>query len=225
MPGVCSTEGYGLAKHDRSSSALNTNDRELLVRAQEGDADAFRALLGPQVASLRRLAFAFTGNWDEADDLAQEALVKAFRLLGSFEGRSQLSTWLYAVTRGVCRDWCRSRSVRQRVEAASVEGELSSSEGVPQDRELEQRELGEQLWSAIQTLEPEFRSALVLCDIEGLSYGEIAEIEGVPVGTVRSRLNRARVRLRHQLIATHPSLAPRQGSSARDSSFPGGLRD
>jgi RNA polymerase sigma-70 factor, ECF subfamily len=200
---------------------LNSKEHGLLLRAREGDAAAFQALLGPVVPSLRRLAFAFAGNWDEADDLAQEALVKAFRLLDSFEERSAFSTWLYAVTRGVCRDWCRSRSVRRRAQEVSVGDSLMSHRSL-QDEELAQRELAEELWSAIQILDPEFRAVLVLFDVEGLSYGEIAEIEGLPIGTVRSRLSRARARLRRHLSAVHPSLTPggRQGADGSRSWFP-----
>jgi DNA-directed RNA polymerase specialized sigma24 family protein len=97
------------------------------------------------------------------------------------------------------------------------------SHGSLQDEELAQRELSQELWSAIQTLDSEFRAALVLFDVEGLSYGEIAEIEGVPIGTVRSRLSRARARIRRHLSASHPSLMPRgqRGVDGRRSSFPG----
>jgi RNA polymerase sigma-70 factor (ECF subfamily) len=203
-------------------TSLNSKEHALLLRARDGDAAAFQALLGPLVPSLRRLAFAFAGNWDEADDLAQEALVKAFRHLDSFEERSALSTWLYAVTRGVCRDWCRSRAVRRRAQEVSA-GDSLVSHGSLQDEELAQRELAQELWSAIQTLEPEFRAVLVLFDVEGLSYGEIAEIEGLPIGTVRSRLSRARARIRRHLSASHPSLTPRgrRGTDGPRSSFPG----
>jgi RNA polymerase sigma-70 factor (ECF subfamily) len=180
-------------------------ERSLLVRARLGDAEAFHALLVPRQASLRRLAFAFTGNWDEADDLAQEAMVKAFRVLASFEERSAFSTWLYSVTRSVCRDWHRRFSV-DRFQPADFDDRVA--EGLLQDELLEKRELSQVLWTAIQRLDPEFRTTLVLSDVEGLSYQEIAEVEGVPVGTVRSRLSRARSRLRQMLSQAHPSLLP-----------------
>jgi RNA polymerase sigma-70 factor (ECF subfamily) len=193
---------------------LELSEHDLLVRALEGNARAFQKLLGPQIPTLRRLAFAFARNWDEADDLAQEAIVKAFRLLPSFEERSRLSTWVYSVARSVCRDWHRNRAVRQRSEDSAAEV-WPSAEGLLPDELLVDRELGEELWAAIRVLEPEFRTALVLCDVEGLSYGEIAQIESVPIGTVRSRLHRARTQLRRHLSELHPSLLPRQHAPVR----------
>jgi RNA polymerase sigma-70 factor (ECF subfamily) len=198
-------------------TAVNQNERDLLAKARLGDAEAFHALLLPRQASLRRLAFAFTGNWDEADDLAQEAMVKAFRALGSFEERSAFSTWLYSIARSVCRDWHRRLS-GDRFQLAELDDRVG--EGLLQDELLEKRELSEVLWSAIQRLDPEFRTTLVLSDVEGLSYQEIAEVEDVPVGTVRSRLSRARARLRKMLSQAHPSLLP-QSRHTSDSSSPG----
>jgi RNA polymerase sigma-70 factor (ECF subfamily) len=201
---------------------LDPLEVELLAKARLGDAEAFHVLLVPLQASLRRLAFAFTGNWDEADDLAQEAMVKAFHVLSSFEERSAFSTWLYSVTRGVCRDWYRRRSL-DRFQSSDFDEQTAG--GLLQDELLEKRELSAVLWAAIQRLEPDFRTALVLSDVEGLSYQEIAEIEALPVGTVRSRLSRARSRLRRILGAAHPSLLPgsRRTPQGRPSSSPGAI--
>lgn len=199
---------------------LESVERDLLARARLGDAEAFHALLLPRHGSLRRLAFSFTGNWDEADDLAQEAMVKAFRVLPTFEQRSAFSTWLYAVARSVCRDFHRRKSA-DRVQSSEPDDQAAC--GSLQDQLLENHELSQILWLAIQRLEPEFRATLVLSDVEGLSYQEIAEIEALPVGTVRSRLSRARARLRRMLTVAHPSLLPlgRSALGGRSSSSPG----
>lgn len=201
---------------------LKSLEHHLLAKAREGDAAAFQSLLAPLIPSLRRLAYAFAGNWDEADDLAQEALVKAFRGLDAFEERSSLSTWLYAITRSVCRDWYRARGAKRRDAEPLADDSAVSAAGL-QDELIEQRELRLELWDAIQTLDPEFRAVVVLFDIEGLSYTEIAEIEAVPLGTVRSRLNRARQRLRTHLLEVHPSIQPR-GRVAERRSSPGSER-
>jgi RNA polymerase sigma-70 factor, ECF subfamily len=171
---------------------------DLLELAQQGDSGAFEQLIRPHIASIRRFAFAFSRDWSDADDLAQEALIKAFRSLPTFEGRSSLSTWLYALTRNLCHDHYRSRlakarALEQPLDAAS----LDASED--QERELVQKDEAAELWHAIRSLEPSFRVPLVLCDIEELSYEKVAEIEGVPLGTVRSRLSRARDKLRQRL--------------------------
>jgi RNA polymerase sigma-70 factor (ECF subfamily) len=200
----------------------DSDEAVLLARAREGDASAFQLLLGPVIPSLRRLAFAFTGNWDEADDLAQETLVKAFRGLDSFSARSALSTWIYAVGRSVCRDWYRSRSARQRRDTQQLRESLPAA-ALQQEETLVELERSHELWESVQSLEPEFRTTLVLCDVEGLSYAEVADILGVPVGTVRSRLSRARGRLRKLLVREHPSMLPRE-FRVPESSPPGGLR-
>jgi RNA polymerase sigma-70 factor, ECF subfamily len=198
-----------------------SDEAALLNRAREGDAAAFQALLGPVIPSLRRLAFAFTGNWDEADDLAQETLVKAFRSLDSFSERSPLATWIYAVGRSVCRDWYRSRASRQRRDTQQLRESLPA-DALQQEETLVELERSRELWQSVQSLEPEFRTTLVLCDVEGLSYAETADILGVPVGTVRSRLSRARGRLRKVLVREHPSMLPREFRT-HDSSPPGSL--
>jgi RNA polymerase sigma-70 factor (ECF subfamily) len=123
--------------------------------------------------------------------------VKAFRAIDTFSGRSSLSTWLYSVTRSVCHDWYRGRTARARLRESEIEDAPDS--GDPQDLLLESKEGVVQLWSAIKQLEPEFRIPVVLFDIEGLPYEEIARIERVPVGTVRSRISRGRQKLRDAL--------------------------
>jgi RNA polymerase sigma-70 factor (ECF subfamily) len=171
-------------------------DRQLLVRAQAGDAEAFGELIRPHVPSVRRFAYAFARRWSDADDLAQDALLKAFRAISGFEGRSSLSTWLYSVTRSVCLDHCRSKLAQARnVEQLYAEEEAPSPSPGP-DRLLETRDEAEQLWCSLKRLPAEFRVPLVLYEIEGLGYEEIARVEAIPIGTVRSRLSRARQQLK-----------------------------
>ena len=154
----------------------------------------FQALVRPHLDSLRRFALSFAKNEVEADDLAQEALIKAFRFFHTFDGRSSLSTWLYTVARSVYLDSLRSR--RSREQSHEVELEDARRDSSPnQEILMEQRESSAQLWAAIRRLEEPFRIALVLADIEELDYDTIAAIEGVAAGTVKSRVSRARSRL------------------------------
>ena len=172
----------------------------LLEMAQAGDNRAFEQLIRPHVASVRRFAFAFTRNWDDADDLAQDALIKAFRALPSFESKSSLSTWLYTVTRNTCHDYYRGRLAKTR-ELEDAFDEAAARDETDRDQEelLLEKATAEQLWTAIRQLPPEFKVVVVLCDVEGLSYAEVAEVEQVPIGTVRSRLSRARSKLKQLL--------------------------
>lgn len=156
----------------------------------------------PHIASLRRFAFAFSRDWSEADDLAQEALIKAFRSISGFRGDSGLATWLYAIARTTFIDSRRGRQARARASEQELTTEPpDNSAGV--EEALSARREARRLWKAIEALEPRFRVPLVLFEIEGMSYDEIATIEEVPVGTIRSRLNRARARLLELLGALH----------------------
>jgi RNA polymerase sigma-70 factor (ECF subfamily) len=203
-------------------------DRDLLERARAGDSRAFGELIRPHVPSVRRFAYAFARRWSDADDLAQEALLKAFRSMPSYEGRAALGTWLYSVTRSVCYDHYRSRLAHAR----NAEDPLDElSEGAPAsplagpERQLEARDDAELLWRALKALPAEFRVPLVLYEIEGLGYDEIASVEGVPIGTIRSRLSRARQQLRARLGPPEPVPVAAVGtSSASSSSNPGSAR-
>lgn len=165
-----------------------------LERAKQGDPVAFQELVRPHIPKLRRLAYTYCRNWDEADDVAQDSLLKAYRSFHTYEARSAISTWLYSVTRSVCNDWYR----RKRSSRATDTTELSPEQSDTADTQeylLEQKSEVERLWQAIHTLPEEFRVPLVLSDVEGLAYEEIARMESIPIGTVRSRLSRARRKL------------------------------
>lgn len=196
----------GLADHHKVKHLQAVEDTKLLDRARAGDPNAFTELVRPELDRLRRFAFAFAGNWADADDLAQEALVKAYRSLPSFRGESSLSTWLYAVARSTYIDSRRGRTAKSRAREDELDDHLESPGGGA-DELLERRREIARLWSSIQLLEERFRVPLVLCDIEGMSYDHVATVEEIPVGTVRSRLSRARAKLLELL-------SPESGSDA-----------
>jgi RNA polymerase sigma-70 factor (ECF subfamily) len=171
--------------------------------AQSGDARAFERLIAAHVEKIRRFARAFARSDADADDLAQEALIKVYRSIRSYRLEAAFSTWLYAVVRNAYLDAQKSRAGRARAsERPLPPGER---EGQPDEAPLAPDELlaraqeRQRLWEAIGRVSEEFRTALVLFDVEGLSYEEIAAIERIPLGTVKSRLKRGRDQLRRQL--------------------------
>jgi RNA polymerase sigma-70 factor (ECF subfamily) len=172
-------------------------------RAQAGEVRAFERLIAVHVEKIRRYARAFARTDADADDLAQEALIKVFRSIRSYRLEAAFSTWLYAVVRNAFLDVQKSRAGRAR----ASERPLDASDGEPAgeqpalapDELLSQAQERQQLWDAIGRISPEFRTALVLFDVEGLSYEEIAAIESIPLGTVKSRLKRGRDQLRREL--------------------------
>lgn len=194
------------------------DDQNLIDRARDGDVRAFEQLIRPHVDSIRRLAYSFRPNWSDADDLAQEALIRAYRNIGSFRREAALSTWLYTVARSAFLDWLRGRSAKARGREDTL-SEPPPDSADPQDQLLQSRREAEALWAAIRRLDPRFRIPLVLFDIEGLPYERVAAIEGVPVGTIKSRLSRARGQLRALLLAEEAAESPDPGTdSARSSS-------
>lgn len=195
-------------------SRADVNQKKLVERAIAGDSPAFEQLVGPHIATVRRIAFAFCHQRANADEIAQDALLKAYRFLNTFKG-GNLGPWLYSVTRSVCHDWYRHQKSRGRMHEVELNEEQDLEHSVSPDSLLGARTENEQLWAAIRQLEPKFRVPLVLFEMEGLSYEEVARIEGVPVGTVRSRLSRARKRLLAMLAV--PSVPPGPGTLSDDS--------
>jgi RNA polymerase sigma-70 factor (ECF subfamily) len=178
---------------------------ELARRAQQGDVAAFERLIAEHIPLVRRFARAFTRSHEAAADLAQDALLKVYRSIGGYRFQSSFSTWLYAIVRNVYLDDARSRAGRERaaerpLDASGVDGDPTADPDAPRaDRRLEREELRRQVWDALGNIPSDFRSTLVLYDIEGLTYEEIAAIEHSPLGTVKSRLSRGREHLRRAL--------------------------
>jgi RNA polymerase sigma-70 factor (ECF subfamily) len=161
-------------------------------------------------ARVYRLAYRLTGNKHDAEDLTQEVFVRVFRSLssyapGTFEG------WLHRITTNLFLDGVRRRR-RIRIDAIGDDAERHVATGELQDPErgFEHANLDVDVQRALGELSPEYRAAVVLCDIEGLSYEEIAVTLGIKLGTVRSRIHRARAQLRRSLAhrAPHALLAP-----------------
>lgn len=162
--------------------------------------------------------FSFSSNWQDADDITQEALIKAFRAFPTFDGRASLSTWLYTVARTAAIDWHRSR-IGRRADDDELVPEAHSGVQRGQEEAFAGKQEAERLWAAIQSLDDRSRVPLVLFEIEGLSYDEIATIEQVPIGTIRSRLSRARQHLRE--VLEPGSEAPASAARATgDSEYP-----
>jgi RNA polymerase sigma-70 factor (ECF subfamily) len=177
----------------------------LVRRSQQGDVPAFERLIAAHLPQVRRFARAFAHHDEAASDLAQDALLKVYRSIGSYRFQSAFSTWLYAIVRNVYLDSVRSRAGKDRASERSLEprhvdgGPMADPDAFRADHRLEREQERRLVWAALAQIPPEFRATLVLFDIEGLSYDEIAAIEKSPLGTVKSRLSRGREHLRRAL--------------------------
>ena len=175
------------------------SDEVLITLVQQGDQAAFRVLVERYQERIRNLIFSIFHQPEIVDDLSQEVFIKAFEALSQFRFQSSFYTWLYRIAVNKSRDELRKRKVRRwfslQLMMDSADKELVSKIVVePQDKELQ-----ELLAASLQTLPEKYRIAVVLKDIEGMSYEEIAETMECEIGTVKSRLSRARAMLRKVL--------------------------
>lgn len=148
------------------------------------------------------IAYKFTGRYEESQDLAQEIFLRVFRSLSKFDRTADFGTWLYSVSRNHCIDHYRSgRREREMLSQHEVSLEDIASRRFDPHRRIELRDKKEMLAEALLKLPDKLRQAVVLRDIQGLSYQEIVDALGLPEGTVKSRINRGRLELGRALLA------------------------
>lgn len=183
-------------------------DLELVGKARDGDLDAFETLVQRHQHRLVHFARLMVSNPSDAEDVAQETLLRAYRSLGQFRGQSAFRTWLYQIATNVARTHLAKRRDRNEVQEPESSGQ-GHEPGPPREvasgENLERRVIAhDQLRRALADLPEDWREAVVLRDIEGLDYREIAAALGIPMGTVESRIFRGRQRLKAALKgATH----------------------
>jgi RNA polymerase sigma-70 factor (ECF subfamily) len=181
------------------------NEAGRICAAKQGDAAAFQQLVEDYQATLFNAAVRILGDHDAAADATQEAFISAHRALDGFRGGS-FRAWLLRIVTNACYDQLRRNRRRptSSLEALLV-GEgvhpVFTDRAVDPERHIFRDDLGRALQRGLDRLTPEQRTAIVLSDIQGLSYPEVATIEGVPVGTVKSRISRGRARLRDYLLS------------------------
>lgn len=195
---------------DRTVQKESMSDREidqqLVERVQRGDKQAFGLLVSKYQRKLARLLSRMIRDAAEVEDVTQEAFIKAYRALPSFRGDSAFYTWLYRIGINTAKNYLVSQGRRAPTstgvdsdDAESMEdGDLLRHVDTP-ERLMMTRQIGETVNSAMDALPEELRTAIVLREIEGLSYEEIATVMDCPIGTVRSRIFRAREAISERL--------------------------
>ena len=182
------------------------SESEYIKRCQQGDADAFGQLVTLYENKILNYCYRMLGNRADAEDATQEVFVKLYRFIDSFTGQSVFSTWLYKIASNVCLDLLRKN--KRHTDTVSLHQQNAEGEefllniedkGLTPYESAQVSEAQRALFLALEQLGEEQRQVVVLRDVEGLSYEEIAQITGTAPGTVKSRINRARQALKKLL--------------------------
>lgn len=175
-------------------------ERELIRKCKAGDARFYEPLVRAYEPSGLRLAVAMMGNSDDAQDALQEAFIKTYHALHRFDLRRPFGPWFFQILRNQCRDMLRGRNAKFRMEALDEDLEQRPADAERGPERARQRNAArEVLWRGLERIGTEHREILVLKELEGFRYGEIAQILEIPEGTVASRLYHARHALREAL--------------------------
>jgi RNA polymerase sigma-70 factor (ECF subfamily) len=193
--------GWDLADHDEKS------EQRFIERLVSHDERAFNELVQAYEERVYRLVLRMVGRRDEAQDMAQEVFVQVFKAIGTFRGESKLGTWIYRIAVNLCKNRIKYLSRRHSSDEDELEplaertalderksgavGETSRPDQVVEGYQIERI-----VQECMASIDPDFREVLVLRDVEDLSYEELCEVTGLPDGTVKSRLHRARAMLK-----------------------------
>jgi RNA polymerase sigma-70 factor (ECF subfamily) len=173
----------------------------LVARAADGEAAAFERLVAQYQPKVLSFARAFTSDPDAAADLAQEAMIKVYRSIGTYRFQSSFTTWLFRIVKNAFLDAVKSRAAHERALETPIDDEAHHlQEAALAEERLVRSETRRALWKALKRVPIAYRMVLVLFDMQGLSYDEIAKVLDVPVGTVKSRLKRGRDALREEVF-------------------------
>lgn len=180
---------------------MRMEEKELVQRTMEGDEEAFGVLVKKYRTKVFNLAYSLTRDRDAADDLAQESFIKAYFALPRFKLKSGFGTWLYRIAMNTVKDYLRKKSrIREVAFGKEIEHLVIQEDEMERKEKKQQEEQNRRLvHEAIQSLPEKYQLILSLRDIQGFSYGEIADILNISPGTVDSRLHRARKSLRKKI--------------------------
>ena len=199
------------------SPATSTPPDRLIEECLNGNQAAWEAIVRQHRRKVFNLAYKFVGKHDEAEDLTQDIFLKIFKALATFDRRANFQTWIISISRNLCID--HYRSVRKERETIAREVDAATLSPASKDasplKALEHRDMRELLRKALEHLPLTLRTAVVMRDLQELSYQEIADALGLPEGTVKSRINRGRLELARQVRRLQASQARPAVSGAR----------
>ena len=183
------------------------NETIAVQRAKRGDGEAFEALVTQYEQKVYSLAYHYAGNEHDAMDISQEVFLRVYRFLPQFNEDSRFSTWLYRVTSNVCKDYVRKKNGKYSFDVPDLRYNPENA--------LEQQEMRREIHESLQSLSPDHREILVMRDVLGLTYEDIAQTLQLEEGTVKSRISRARDKLRLKLMEKGNFFGPRPSKKAK----------
>jgi RNA polymerase sigma-70 factor (ECF subfamily) len=212
-PSVENTYRVTTVSQETARAGENELDRALVERVQQGDKRAFDLLVRKYQHKVIALVSRYTNGYAESEDIAQEAFIRAWRAIGSFRGDSAFYTWMYKIAVNTAKNHLVAMGRRPPAgdidaeDAVFVPGAERMQDMATPERELMRQEIEQTVFATVQALPEELRTAITLREVDGLSYEEIAESMGCPIGTVRSRIFRAREAIDEKL---RPLLSDRE---------------
>ena len=180
-------------------TVLAMDESELIRRSQQGDLDSFNRLVELYHRQVYNLALRMMGQVEAAEDATQDAFLSAWKGILGFR-KGNFRAWLLCIVANACRDQLRARKRRPVTPIDELEPEALSGSGESPEDYVLRRELAAEIQRGLASLHPDQRLAIILCDMQGLSYEEIAQVMASSLGTVRSRLSRGRAHLRDYLL-------------------------
>ena len=196
---------------------MTWTDEELVARSRSGDMDSFNQLILRWERPIYALAYRVIGQEEDARDVAQETFLRAFRALPGFKGQAKFSSWIYRIALNLCRDWIRRKrrtpvsQMPEDLDLADLAAERGPSESV--EDLVARRELSAVVEEAMTLLPEEQRTAVILKEYHGMTFQEIADLQGVPLSTVKTRLYQGLSVLRKHLKDKAPT--PPLGQAVR----------
>jgi RNA polymerase sigma-70 factor, ECF subfamily len=182
---------------------MTRTDEELVARAQGGDVESFNQLIVRWERPIYALAYRVIGREEDARDVCQDAFLRAYRALPGFKGQAKFSSWLYRIALNLCRDWIRRqrRAPVQQMPEDTDATELAAQAGPVESIEelVARRELSAIVEEAMSVLSEEQRTAIILKEYHGMTFQEIADMQGCPLSTVKTRLYQGLALLRRRL--------------------------
>jgi|SRR5262245_7567287 len=177
------------------------SDAECVRKLQRGETEAFETLIRRHQKTIFNLVYRMLGDYDEAAEISQEAFLSAYRAIGNFRGEANFSTWLYRIALNHATTRRKSMNTRQQ-RNLPIENTEPVSDPHPGPAEtMEKKEIRERVQQALNSLEPDDATVILLRDLQDVPYEEVARVLEIPVGTVKSRLHRARQALKSELAA------------------------